>query len=257
MKSALLSFVILWLTIFSAAAKSESNASGARPGITEQPIGRNVSEGGFYAASITATGSVPLAVQWWRGTNALTNDVRISGTTNFVLNIDPVQTNDAGSYFAIVSNSSGMATSAPVSLVVSQILLQLTPVGSTGALLTVFGQIGDVYRIEVSLNFAAYTTNGYATNLNGITSYFYNGSRGGGFIRLRAPLDRMLPVLYSGTPGLARAYGKLNQAWRFEASQDLQTWTPLYIVTNLTGWVTFGDPRDFLPQKGFYRIAPP
>jgi hypothetical protein len=243
------------------AANRIPRASGTPPVIDEQPIGRTVTEGGFVALSVLAHATAPMSYQWWKAGQLLTNDTRVSSATNLVLNIDPVQLSDATNYFAVVSSSGGAVTSATVSLVVSQLLVQFTATGTTGAVMTMFGQVGDVYRIEHNVNFSGYTTNGYATNVTGVTQGAAHWNNDGLIHQLRVKLDRMLPVVYplrasNGTAGF-RAYGKLNQAWRCDTSSDLSAWTPLGTVTNSTGWLTFFDPRLTLPPVRFYRIAPP
>jgi hypothetical protein len=248
---------------------------GDAPIIDTQPIARTVTDGGHASLSIVLSqGAAPLSFQWWRNQQPLEDSARVSGSTNPVLNIDPAQSLDSGSYFITVSNNSGATTSAAVSLVVSQLVFNFTPVGGTGAWLNIFGQIGDVYRIEVNTNFTGYRTAGYATNATGQARYF-DYDPGTGFRQLRVRFNHMLPVLSLGgpndgvTPLLAKAgaaptvlaYGKLNQVWRFESSADFIQWFSLATVTNTTGWVRFIDPTidpgDVVPPRRFYRIAPP
>ncbi|HWN96329.1 MAG TPA: hypothetical protein VNT99_14955, partial [Methylomirabilota bacterium] len=182
---------------------------------------------------------------------------RVTGATNAVLNIDPAQVADGGNYSVEVTSTGGAITSAVASLVVNQIARSVTPLGSTGVLVLVLGQPGDVYRIESSADFLflTWTTNGYATNRNGIAEFIDQNTGPSRFYRPR--FERMLPILYSTGVGTLRAYGKLHQVWSFSGSGDLQNWVPLETVTNSTGWVQFGDPRDFIPLYHFYRIAPP
>jgi hypothetical protein len=248
----------VWMVVTTEGA-AQPKAEGSGPGIVEQPIGRIATEGGHATLSLSVTGAAPLIYQWWKNDQLLTNSARVTGATDAVLNIDPVQVADTGSYFAIVTNAGGAVTSAPASLVVSQLVFQFTPVGGGTGLVTVLGQIGDVYRIEVSLNFGPFLTNGYATNVTGRAQYV-DRDTGGGFRQLRVRWDRMLPTLYSGGPSdprTIRAYGKLNQVWRIQGTSDFQTWDSLLTVTNTTGWVKFTDqPLLILPHR-FYRIAPP
>src|SRR4051812_16065152 len=101
------SLFVLALTFFVAgfalnAADKIPRATGTPPVIDEQPIGRTVTEGGFAAFSVLAHGPAPMSYQWWKGSQLLTNDTRVSGATNLVLNIDPVQLSDATNYFAVV-----------------------------------------------------------------------------------------------------------------------------------------------------------
>jgi hypothetical protein len=265
----------LLMLLLTAPSSAAVKAPGDPPIIRTQPIARNVSEGGHAAlAVLLAENAPPLWHQWWRNEQPLAANDRVSGTTNFVLNIDTVQIADSGNYFIIVSNTAGAVTSAVVSLVVSQVVFTFTPVGGTGAWLNISGQIGDVYRIEVNTNFSGYRTNGYATNVHGQAQYF-DYDPGTGFRQIRARFDRMLPVLYPGepdagagpltakaaVPGSLRAYGRLNQVWRFERSANLVHWVPIATVTNTAGWLSFVDPNidptDVLPPHRFYRIAPP
>jgi hypothetical protein len=144
-------------------------------------------------------------------------------------------------------------------------------VGGTGAWLNIDGQIGDVYRVEVNTNFTGYRIAGYATNATGHARYF-DHDPGTGFRQVRVRFNHMLPVLYpdEGTalgarpakaviPGALRAYGKLNQVWRFESSSNLFQWSHLQTATNTNGWVRLTDPAagGGAPSHRFYRIVPP
>ena len=146
-------------------------------------------------------------------------------------------------------------------MVVSQLVIGLTPVPGTGAWLYLYGQVGDVYRVEVNVNFTSYVTNGYATNINGVASFF-DRDTGGGFRQLRVRLDHMLPVLYppdrNDSTHVVRAYGKLNQVWRLQGALNLPSWDPPGAPqTNTTGWVKFQESLPNNPARRFYRIVPP
>jgi len=262
MKRAAVGSLIVFASVAPAAPGAPvEKAAGGAPAIAEQPIGRTVTAGGHVALSLTATGATPMTVQWWRNSEVFTNQGFTVADTNFVLNIDPALTNHSGTYFAVVTNDAGAVTSAPVSIVVSQLVFQLMAVG-TGAVITVFGQVGDVYRVEVSENFAPFRTNGYATNFNGRATHLYRDPGGGGFRNFRVAFDHMLPVLYpparEDANHIVRAYGKLNQAWQLQGTLNFQSWeTASPPRTNTTGWVKF---REFLPNnpaRRFYRIVPP
>jgi hypothetical protein len=226
--------------------------------IEEHPIGRVVSVGGHVTLSITATGAPSLTYQWFKGAQAVANNTRISGATGPVLNIDPAQLGDTSNYFAVVTSGSVSATSSVASVSVQSILFAVTPVG-TNVVVNVLGPIGEVYRIEFSPDpfFFSYTTNGYATNRTGVAE-FIEPQRPQGFYRAR--FERMLPVLYPQSPTnpapLLRAYGKLNQGWRFQATTNFVTWTNLATITNTTGWVKLID-SNAPPSGRFYRISPP
>lgn len=228
------------------------------PVIDEQPVGRVATEGGPVALSILAHSPKLLKYQWWKNGQPLTNTARLIGATNAVLSLDPLQPADSGSYAAVVTSSGGSVTSSAVSMVVSQLLFQVAPLGSTGALVTVLGQPGDVYRIEVSVNFGPWLTNGYTTNYSGRATFLDNAS-GGGFRNLRARFERLLPVL-SGPrrpDRFMRAYGQFNQVWTLQGSENLQQWESLRTLTNLVGSTLLVDNSGVLPTNRFYRIAVP
>jgi hypothetical protein len=91
----------------------------APPKITIQPAGKpNAPDGSVVAFSATVTGSMPLSYQWYEvtadsGTNMMLTDTNeISGSTASALTINPATAANDGSYFVVVSNQYGAATSA-------------------------------------------------------------------------------------------------------------------------------------------------
>jgi hypothetical protein len=260
-EASLLRSILLGLALISLAgmqSPAATKAPGDPPVIDEQPIGRNVTVGGHVALSVLAHGDSALTYQWRKGPVNLVNDARISGATNAVLNIDPVLFSEGSNYTVVVTAGGVSTTSAPVSVVVNDILIVPSP-QTVGANISVFGQIGDVYRVERRVNFGLWTTNSYATNYTGRALTYDDGTGGPGLRQFRGAVERMLPVIYTSNaaPRTLRAYGKLNQVWRFESSSDFQQWSPILTVTNTTGWVHFNDPQLTPPPIRFYRISPP
>ena len=83
------------------------------PSLTTQPILHRATDiGGSVSFAATAAGNAPLKYQW------RLNGVNISNATNAALNLVNAQTNNSGFYTLVVTNSSGAATSSPVSLLV-------------------------------------------------------------------------------------------------------------------------------------------
>jgi len=83
------------------------------PAITAQPQSRTNLAGSTATFSVTATGSAPLAYQWFfQGSTAL------PGATNATLVLTNVLTNNAGAYQVRVTNSAGLVTSSSASLTV-------------------------------------------------------------------------------------------------------------------------------------------
>jgi hypothetical protein len=236
---------------------AQTKAAGNPPVIEQQPIGRVVSEGGHVTFSVTATGTSPLSYEWRKNGLPLPTSPHIAGNATAVLNIDPVGTNDPGGYAVVITNGAGSITSSLAVVTLNQLFVQLSVVPGSGLNARVFSLLGDVCRIESANDVAGpWAANAFVTNFFGSPPQAFLPFAGlGNFLRAR--FDHMLPILYPTGVGTSRAYGKLNQVWRFDGSDDLRTWFPLETITNSTGWVSFGDPTDAIPLHRFYRIAPP
>jgi uncharacterized repeat protein (TIGR03803 family) len=93
-----------------------------QPSIVTQPTSQAVPTGANVIFSAAATGLPPLQYQWFQATesstNALMNAGPFSGSTTSTLAITGVQIADHGSYWVVVSNSTGTATSASAILTV-------------------------------------------------------------------------------------------------------------------------------------------
>jgi hypothetical protein len=86
----------------------------APPVITHQPDGLTVPSGAEIGFTVAATGTAPLAYQWYFN---LTN--AIAGATNASLNFSSVTSADAGTYHVVVSNGVGTAISDVAILTIS------------------------------------------------------------------------------------------------------------------------------------------
>ena len=73
-----------------------------------------MNQGGSATFSVTATGTAPLGYQWQL------NSTNIASATASTYTRGNLQTNDAGSYSVVVSNSAGIATSSNALLTVTQ-----------------------------------------------------------------------------------------------------------------------------------------
>ncbi len=82
------------------------------PGITTQPQSQTVAAGQDVSFAIVAAGTSPLSYQW------SFNGMPLAGATNSTLTLTNVQTTDAGSYNAVVTNPYGSATSSAAALMV-------------------------------------------------------------------------------------------------------------------------------------------
>ncbi len=87
---------------------------GAAPVIVTHPTDQTIMVGQDATFTVGASGTAPLAYQWYYQTNTL-----LDGHTNSALLITNAQTNNTGAYLVIVTNSLGSATSAVAMLTVS------------------------------------------------------------------------------------------------------------------------------------------
>lgn len=83
------------------------------PFITSQPAHLSVIEGDMASFSVNASGTAPLSYQWYFNTNT-----PLSDATNATLTILNAQSNNAGTYSAIITNSAGATNSALATLTV-------------------------------------------------------------------------------------------------------------------------------------------
>jgi hypothetical protein len=89
------------------------------PAFASQPTNVVASAGDDVAFAVTATGTEPLAYQWFKnGTQVLTNGGNVSGATTATLSLGHVTTSDAGSYSVTVTNDAGTVTSEMATLTV-------------------------------------------------------------------------------------------------------------------------------------------
>ena len=98
----------------------------APPTITAQPANQTVTYGQSANFSAGAGGSGPLSYQWYKGTPG--SGAAISGATGTSLAISTPTVSASGStYYVVVSNSVGGATSNPATLTVNRTPLTITP----------------------------------------------------------------------------------------------------------------------------------
>jgi uncharacterized repeat protein (TIGR01451 family) len=128
------------------------NAAGVAPTITTQPVSTTVIAPGSAAFSVVATGTSPLAYQWWR------NGAAIAGATSATYILSPTALGDNGSTFSVVvSNSAGSVTSSSATLTV------VSGGGGGGALIDAhfdidsdgFGYADDLFRATTQPNYAS------------------------------------------------------------------------------------------------------
>lgn len=99
---------------------AEVPAASIPPGIANQPTNLVSSVGNSVTFSVTATGSTPLAFQWRKG------GANLTGATSATLVLSGVQTNQAGNYTVVITNTWGSITSSVVSLTVNRLGQSIT-----------------------------------------------------------------------------------------------------------------------------------
>lgn len=100
------------LSITLSANKTVTAVFAEFPAIDTQPQNTSADIGDTVSFSVHATGTPPLAYQWFF------NGSRLAGATTFNLTVDNVQAKQAGEYWVVVTNAHGSATSSRVTLTV-------------------------------------------------------------------------------------------------------------------------------------------
>ncbi len=114
----------------SADASLAVTAGNVPPTIITQPIGQTVAAGGTTSFTVVASGTPALSYQWYRIPAGQKTGTAIAGATSASYNVPAsatATTNDQDSYYVIVTNAYGQATSQLAPLAVGNgILLQIT-----------------------------------------------------------------------------------------------------------------------------------
>jgi hypothetical protein len=101
------------------------------PFIRVQPLSQTVTPGYDATFSATAAGTTPLAYQWRKNNQPLSDSAHIIGSQSNTLTLLNVTTTDAGSYFLVVTNSYGSTNSVTAALVVKSLVITSQPVSAT------------------------------------------------------------------------------------------------------------------------------
>jgi hypothetical protein len=108
-------------TLTSTNATLTVNAGNAPPTILTQPVGQTAAPGGTPSFNVVASGTPTLSYQWYRIPAGQTSGTAIAGATSATYTVPSTATaaaNDQDSYYVVVTNSYGQATSQSAPLAV-------------------------------------------------------------------------------------------------------------------------------------------
>jgi hypothetical protein len=189
------------------------------PSIAKQPSSTNIYFGDSVSLSVTANGTAPLYYQWYYYTNGATSTNllvdgssgygvgMISGSTNSTLVLTFVDTNQAGNYFLIVSNSINTATSHVAQLTVNIRPTIITNIAYLHTLHNVSYALTDTTNLYQIVGIV--TTSGNLVSSPGQSCFVQDSSGGmnlffrtgfslpqqGDLVRVTAPLDQFQGTL--------------------------------------------------------------
>jgi hypothetical protein len=140
------------------------------PQVITQPMNRTVVAGQIVSFSASATGTAPLAYQWYFNTNTI-----LKSGTNASLALAGVTASNAGAYQLVVTNAFGSATSAVATLTIAAQPRITARLVAGGLQITWIGVPGEIYWVQATTNLNApivWTT--LATNIadaSGLVQY--------------------------------------------------------------------------------------
>ncbi len=202
------------------------------PVITSQPVGSVVAPGGTATFNVTATASGTLNYQWrFNGTNLL-------GEDEATLIISDVQTDDAGNYDVIVSNTAGPVTSSAAVLSV-----QSTPV------------VGSLVNGSFESDFAGWTTTGNLSIRAGAPYAATDGSKQVAFNSAQLVPNAVLSQPFATSPGQiyqlafdvgVLAYNDSQQRLQVELTGSSSLASQTYVTNRVNGAAVRWDSRTIL-----------
>jgi len=126
--------------------------------IVTQPAGGSVSYGETVTLNVVAAGTEPISYQWYHG------DELVEGATESTLLLADLQTEDAGTYYVVVSNRAGAETSNIVTLTVeiqgpeTEPTLAVVGIIAEGLQLSVTGDAATEYELQFSTDLKSWST---------------------------------------------------------------------------------------------------
>src|ERR1017187_6003279 len=154
------------------------NPPGFAPLISSQPSSISANAGGSAQLSATASGGLPLAYQWQKGTNGLyvkaTNTGDVSGATTNSLSFSSLVAGDGADYRLIVTNSYGSVTSLVATVTV---IVPDTTRPTVAALIPTIGStLSSLTQIQVTFSKTVTGVNAEDLLINGNPANSVSGS---------------------------------------------------------------------------------
>jgi uncharacterized delta-60 repeat protein len=120
--------------VYGSVTSSVANLTLTSMMIVTQPSSRTNNAGTTAAFTVMANSSAPLSYQWYKGGVPLGDGGNVVGSSSSTLNVSNVLGADGGSYFVILTNVYGAATSSVATLKVNEPLIVVQPVRQVGVL---------------------------------------------------------------------------------------------------------------------------
>ncbi|HWQ92437.1 MAG TPA: family 10 glycosylhydrolase [Clostridia bacterium] len=239
------------------------------PVILNAPESRSVVQGASTTFTVSVSGAAPITYHW------MFEGAFIPGATASSYPLQNIQPSHEGEYCVVITNAMGSITSAPAflavhvppTIVAQPVDLRVNPGSSAGFFVTASGTEPFSYQWRF-----------FGTNLPGAAESTYDlesvqmadagpytvivTNIAGAVTSAVATLTVTLPVppafehitlLPDGRTSLV-ATGEVNTVYTLEGSTNLQTWTDLLNVTNLTGSVPIIYEAPSNSMIRFYRL---
>lgn len=237
------------------------------PSITSQPASQTVNEGDAVSFTVAATGTAPLAYQWYRGGDEL------AGETDAMLEIAAASEADAGDYSVAVTNAAGTASSAAATLTVntppaitSQPLDRTVPPGGEGTLsVAATGTPEPSYQWFfndeelVGMTEAVLSLPGFQSTHEGQYKVQVNNSLGtvtSETVRLALDWPPRIERFLLNEDGFQLHFvGPAQKSYDVQASDNLSDWTSLRSHLSETGFLEFTDDAAGGIPFRFYRVV--
>jgi hypothetical protein len=240
------------------------------PVITSQPQSQSVMKAGTFTLAVGANGTGPLTYLW------IYNGGTLSGATSSSLTISNLSNGRAGTYYAVVSNPYGSATSS-VATITMLVPLEITKqptnqIVTTGSEVRFIVSAAGNGTMQYQWSFKGSLISGATNSTLNIKSaqpeYAGNYSvkvtdSTGSVTSSPARLTLIAPAPSLATGNLPTSAGgpftfsyaaTAGFTYVIEATSDFQTWIPISTNASASGAISFSDSSAVNYSTRFYRV---